>query len=79
MLEQEFIAPAPRAHAHKEGFGRTGRLLAVFNQFTNTPQMYVKVNETEQRHNLQIFCLNLQKMRVEGEIFPNANLLRIAT
>ena len=59
--------------------GLSSKLLAVFNQFADTPQMYVKVNETEQRHNLQIFCLNLQKMRVEGEIFPNANLLRIAT
>ena len=59
--------------------GLSSKLLAVFNQFPNTPQMYVKVSETEQRHNLQIFCLSLQKMRVEGEIFPNANLLRIAT
>ena len=59
--------------------GLSSKLLAVFNQFADTPQMYVKVNETEQRHNLQIFCLNLQKMRVAGEIFPNANLLRIAT
>ena len=59
--------------------GLSSKLLAVFNQFPNKPQMYVKVSETEQRHNLQIFCLSLQKMRVEGEIFPNANLLRIAT